>query len=165
MGTKFHPKGINGIPYNCLGKTTTENIGKKLGKLLKTDSCTSATLRGRYARICVQVPLGQPLQNEIMIGTHTQKVVYEGEGILRTHYGKIGHVLNNCPTQSNLPPNNTTTSTGTREEAWNIVSFPKRKKKPSHPTPPTHGAEAGKGPQIPAPAQDTTSRSSANDRE
>ncbi|KAK6789477.1 hypothetical protein RDI58_013277 [Solanum bulbocastanum] len=76
--------------------------------------------------------------------------------MLCIHYGKIGHVLNNCPTQSNLPPNNTTTSieeTGTLEEAWNIVSFPKRKKKPSHPPPPTHGAEAGKGPQIPASAQ------------
>ncbi|KAG5605846.1 hypothetical protein H5410_027338 [Solanum commersonii] len=61
MGTKFHPKGINGIPYNYLGKTTTEKIGKKLGKFLKIDSCTSVTLQGRYARICVQVPLGQPL--------------------------------------------------------------------------------------------------------
>ncbi|KAK4716500.1 hypothetical protein R3W88_014838 [Solanum pinnatisectum] len=134
---------VNYHCYQFYDKIILEKIGKKLGRLC-------------YARICVQVPLGQPLQNEITIGTHTQKVIYEGEGILCTHYGKIGHVLNNCPTQSNLPPNNTTTSTEetrTPEEAWNIVSFSKRKKKPSHPPPPTHGAEAGKGLQIPAPAQ------------
>ncbi|KAK4713629.1 hypothetical protein R3W88_019536 [Solanum pinnatisectum] len=87
------------LPTELYDKEVLEKIGKKLGRLLKIDSCTSATLRGLYARICIQVLIDNPLQNEVQIGTHTQKVVYEGEGIMCTCCGTLGHVLWNCPHQ------------------------------------------------------------------
>uniref|UniRef100_A0A1U7WXE9 Uncharacterized protein LOC104228581 n=1 Tax=Nicotiana sylvestris TaxID=4096 RepID=A0A1U7WXE9_NICSY len=40
-----------------------QKVGNKLGKLLKIDTCTSTTSRGRYARICIEVPLEQPLKS------------------------------------------------------------------------------------------------------
>ncbi|KAH0727379.1 hypothetical protein KY284_003244 [Solanum tuberosum] len=38
-----------------------------IGKLLKVYACTSATLRERYARLCVEVPMDVPVINQIQI--------------------------------------------------------------------------------------------------
>lgn len=73
-----------------------EQGGPKMGRLLKIDSCTSATLQGRYARICIQVPLEVPVKNEITIGSHIKRVVYKGGGIMYIDYGRIGHTVKNC---------------------------------------------------------------------
>nr|XP_033508752.1 uncharacterized protein LOC117273670 [Nicotiana tomentosiformis] len=45
------------LPTEFYDKEILKKVGRKLGKLLKIDSCTSFMLRGRYARICIQVPL------------------------------------------------------------------------------------------------------------
>lgn len=49
--------------YSILSK-----IGSKLGKLVKTDICISATLQGRYARTCIEVFMGVPVNTHIYIG-------------------------------------------------------------------------------------------------
>ncbi|KAH0636156.1 hypothetical protein KY290_036581 [Solanum tuberosum] len=59
------------LPIEFYGREILEKIRKKLGGLLKIDSCTSATLHGRYARICIQVSIGKPLQDDVQIGNHT----------------------------------------------------------------------------------------------
>lgn len=74
-----------------------EKIGSKLGMMLKIDTCTSFTLRERYARACIQVPLGIPLKSHICIGHHKHKVVYEGDGFLFISYGRLGHIKKLCP--------------------------------------------------------------------
>lgn len=51
-----------------------QKIGNMVGRLLKIDACTSATLRGCYARLCVELPLDQP---DILIGSHRQQILYE----------------------------------------------------------------------------------------
>lgn len=48
------------LPTEFYDKTVLERIGSKWGVLLKINTCTSSTLRGRYARICIQVPLETP---------------------------------------------------------------------------------------------------------
>lgn len=45
------------LPTKYYDHQILSNIGSKLGKLIKTDLCTSVTLKGRYARICIEVPL------------------------------------------------------------------------------------------------------------
>lgn len=55
----------------CLPKLPTKfydylvlaKIGKKLEKLFKMDVFTSEALRGRYARIFVEVPIRVPVKN------------------------------------------------------------------------------------------------------
>lgn len=42
-------------------------VGKSIGKLLKIDACKSATLRGWYVRICIQVPMDMPVKDSIVI--------------------------------------------------------------------------------------------------
>lgn len=59
-------------------KNILERVGEKQGAQLKIDTCTLATLRGRYARICIQVPLDTPVKNSFNTGDHVQEVVCEG---------------------------------------------------------------------------------------
>lgn len=58
------------LPIEFNGPQILPNGGEKLGKLVKTIICTSAALRGRYARICVQIPIGIPVKKHITIGNH-----------------------------------------------------------------------------------------------
>ncbi|KAM3200776.1 hypothetical protein P3L10_033139 [Capsicum annuum] len=58
------------LPIEFYDQSILEKIGRKLGALLKIDSCTSAKLRGRYARISVQVPLQFPVKKSITVGSH-----------------------------------------------------------------------------------------------
>ena len=71
-------------------------IGNSIGKLLKIDTCTSATLRGRYARLCVQIPLEEPVTKKIQIGYHIQNIIHEGEGFLCKNCGRLGHTQGGC---------------------------------------------------------------------
>lgn len=69
---------------------------EKLGTLLKIYVCTSATLRGLYARICIQVATDKPIKKEVTIRTYQQKIIYEGECILCTNRGKVGQTYSTC---------------------------------------------------------------------
>lgn len=55
-----------------------QRVGRKIGRLLKIDAYTLATLRGRYAWICVQVPMDTPLKSSFTIDNHKQQLHYEG---------------------------------------------------------------------------------------
>lgn len=102
-----------------------------LGTLLKIDACTSTTLRGRYARICVQVLVDTPLRSEVRIRTHKQKIIYEGDGILCMKCGKIDHTISQSgngqdgtndkiPTKPNPPKKKMERATETNN-GWEIV--------------------------------------------
>lgn len=56
------------LPNKFYDHAILTRIGSKLGKLLKTDICTSATLQGRYARLCIEIPLLIPVKTHIYIG-------------------------------------------------------------------------------------------------
>ncbi|XP_019234667.1 PREDICTED: uncharacterized protein LOC109215103 [Nicotiana attenuata] len=110
-------------------------IGNYIGKLLKVDACTSATLRGRYARLCVELPLDQPVQTSIMIGHHNQPILYEGEGFLCKNCGRLGHSTHSCPYRifpSGQPNGSTTNEASVSKEdtaqEWKTVSFPRKSK-------------------------------------
>ncbi|XP_019229741.1 PREDICTED: uncharacterized protein LOC109210738 [Nicotiana attenuata] len=78
------------LPTEFYDKDILEKVGRKLGKLLKIDQCTSSTRKGRYARICIQVPLETPVETSVIIGDHKQAVIYEGEGTLCTLAAELG---------------------------------------------------------------------------
>lgn len=69
------------------------DVGSKLGQLLKIDTCTSTTTRGRYARICIEVLLERPLKTHRNIGNHRQSLLYKGISILCTSCGHLGHLI------------------------------------------------------------------------
>lgn len=63
----YHPKALH-------------KIGCVLGKPIKLDSNTASGNRGRYARICIDVDIGNPLVPKIQVGNRIQPVVYELQG-------------------------------------------------------------------------------------
>ncbi|GMY18366.1 hypothetical protein FCV25MIE_13605 [Fagus crenata] len=77
-------------------------IGNQLGTLLKVDARTVDGERGRYARLCIQIDLDQPLTPMVRIGDINQRVQYEGVSAICFHCGCVGHKAPNCP--SILPP-------------------------------------------------------------
>lgn len=72
---------LSQLPTKFYDKQIWKRQAKK-GEATEIDACTFVTLSGRYARICVQIPLDTLVRSEVIIGMHKQKVVYEGEGIL-----------------------------------------------------------------------------------
>lgn len=111
-----------------------ERIGMKLGLLLRIDSCTSSTLRGRYAQICIQIPLENPVKKMKTIENHTQTVEYEGVGILCTEYDRVGHTLQNCSSSPNSQKiqalsfsTSLTAEDNPMEYMWKLVNFYKRR--------------------------------------
>ncbi|KAG5632807.1 hypothetical protein H5410_004524 [Solanum commersonii] len=53
-------------------------------------------LRGRYARIFMEVPIGVLVKKTISIGHHRQPLVYEGSDILCLTCRVLGHTKLNC---------------------------------------------------------------------
>ncbi|KAG5622298.1 hypothetical protein H5410_007516 [Solanum commersonii] len=70
--------------------TSPQRIGNQIGTILKIDSVTMNTTRGRYARLCILAPLSKTLPRDILIGIHLQKVQYEPSTPLCTVCGRLG---------------------------------------------------------------------------
>lgn len=100
-----------------------------MGTLLKIDTCTASTTRGRYARLCVQVPLDQPLQHHVYIGCHKQAIHYKGFNLLCTPCGRLGHQLRTYPyshrpsSKSNDQSEPLTRTEATLTPEWKVVQF------------------------------------------
>ena len=73
-------------------------MGNKLGKLLKVDVVTSAAIRGRYARLCIQINMAYPFQYArcVKIGAFWQAIIYENLPMLCYQCGRLGHREVHC---------------------------------------------------------------------
>ncbi|XP_019226389.1 PREDICTED: uncharacterized protein LOC109207843 [Nicotiana attenuata] len=126
------------LPTEFYDESLLKKIGNSIGSLLKIDACTSATLRGRYARLCIQVPLEEPVTTRILIGYHLQQIIYEGEGFLCKLCGRLGHTSSGCSyqeakdlDQSKSIKDGTTTQCLTNHlqtEEWQTVLFNRRRR-------------------------------------
>lgn len=58
------------LPTEFYDEKILSKVGNKIGRLLKVDACTSAVLRGRYAIICVELPLNKQVKPYMWIGSH-----------------------------------------------------------------------------------------------
>ncbi|XP_019227688.1 PREDICTED: uncharacterized protein LOC109208978 [Nicotiana attenuata] len=124
------------LPTEFYDGLILKKIGNSIGKLLKIDACTSSTLRGRYARLCVELPLDQPVQQSILVGSHLQQLVYEGVNFLCKNCGYLGHTATSCtittskitklqdPTAQERGKEVQSPDIATPpEEQWQVVSF------------------------------------------
>ncbi|XP_070042938.1 uncharacterized protein [Nicotiana tomentosiformis] len=50
------------LPTKFYDYDILQKIGNKLGELIRIDTCTSSTLRGKYARLCILAPIEKPLK-------------------------------------------------------------------------------------------------------
>ena len=86
-----------GLPIEFYEPTILKKIGRAIGPVLRIDSYTANGVRGRFARLCVQVNIEQPLINTVKIGKMVQLVQYEGINMLCFACGRLGHRKENCP--------------------------------------------------------------------
>ncbi|KAF3677206.1 hypothetical protein FXO38_03913 [Capsicum annuum] len=108
----------------------------------------STTLRGRYARLCIQIPFDISMPNWIQIGCHRQQIIYEAEGLLSKNCGHLGHTIKECLFKT--PNKDFSVKTSSIEhiqeasnftektmnpkstmQEWQTVQFPKKKKHPT----------------------------------
>ena len=84
------------LPIEFYEPSAILKIGQAIGPVLRIDAHTASNVRGRFARLCVQVNLDKPLINSIQIGKMAQKVQYEGLNSLCFACGHMGHRKESC---------------------------------------------------------------------
>nr|XP_016507425.1 PREDICTED: uncharacterized protein LOC107825104 [Nicotiana tabacum] len=133
------------LPTEFYDSTILQKIGNKIEKLLRIDACTSSALRGRYARLCVEVSMESPVKPFVYIGNYKQQIQYEGENFLYKNCGRLGHnqtqcsvTLQNTNSQKQQVNKITTTQQGVQSDCvtttqqgiqsdWVTVTFNKKK--------------------------------------
>nr|POF16659.1 uncharacterized protein CFP56_73585 [Quercus suber] len=88
---------LNELPIELYETEVLREIGESIGKVLRIDSHTAMEVRGRYARLCIQIDINKLLINSIFIGCFEQVVTYEGIHKLCFSCGRIGHKVEACP--------------------------------------------------------------------
>ncbi|CAI0459640.1 unnamed protein product [Linum tenue] len=84
------------LPIEFINKEAVMKIGEWLGKPVRADRATELGARGKYARLCAEVDLTQPLISNFKIEGTTYLVQYEGLDDLCTHCGTYGKSTKNC---------------------------------------------------------------------
>lgn len=72
-------------------------IGNTVGCTVHIDGTTLAATREKYARICIEVDLAQPLLPFIIILGSLHNIEYEGLFMICFDYGKYGYKVADCP--------------------------------------------------------------------
>ncbi|KAL8166546.1 hypothetical protein V2J09_008045 [Rumex salicifolius] len=72
-------------------------IRSSLGRPVRVDKNTLHAMRGKFARIYVEIDLSKPLQRVIIIKGEQIVVEYEGLGDIYITCGREGHLVNRCP--------------------------------------------------------------------
>ncbi|XP_070008327.1 uncharacterized protein [Nicotiana sylvestris] len=124
------------LPTEFYDGKILQKIGNAIGRLLKVDVCTSTTLRGRYARLCVELPLEIPVQPFLYVGQYKQHIHYERDNFLCTNCGRLGYTKNQCTfikldtmaIKAGTEAQATNSMMEKQEEEWKIVSFSKGKR-------------------------------------
>ncbi|CAA7029676.1 unnamed protein product [Microthlaspi erraticum] len=88
---------LSHLPVNFYHRSILMGIAKGLGKLLRVDQTTLNVERARFARICVEVNLRQPLKGSMMINGERYYVSYEGLTNICSGCEIYGHALHQCP--------------------------------------------------------------------
>lgn len=81
-------------------------LASAVGKPIKVDRNTLKVERGRFARICVEIDLNQPVVGKVWLNGYWYKVSYEGLHIICSNCGCYGHLGRNCkePPPVTTPP-------------------------------------------------------------
>ncbi|CAI0462631.1 unnamed protein product [Linum tenue] len=84
------------LPIEFINKEAVMKIGEWLGRPVRVDRATELGARGKYARVCVEVDLTQPLLSQFKIEGVTYLVQYEGLDDLCTCCGTYGKRAGTC---------------------------------------------------------------------
>ncbi|BFG35690.1 hypothetical protein CerSpe_219640 [Prunus speciosa] len=87
---------VSALQLECFDVWSLKRIGNLVGKLLKIDSLTTSQNRGKFARLCVEIDLTQPLEAFVQINQNWYNIEYEGLPEICFLCGKYGHKREAC---------------------------------------------------------------------
>lgn len=105
---------------------------------MKVDASISASIRGRYARICIQSNLVVSVKTVFTIGGGKQRIIYKGEGVICKSCGHLGHTALSYQTikgfviyKASADSNTISTSPTERDgDEWQTIFFAREKRPP-----------------------------------
>nr|XP_033513303.1 uncharacterized protein LOC117277970 [Nicotiana tomentosiformis] len=112
------------LPTGFYDGKVLKTVDNTVGRLLKVDACTSATLQGRYARLCLELPLNKPMKPFVLIGSHKQQILYKGDKLLCKNCGHLGHSTEQCTNARQQSTNQVTKEKGDKEQGGLIQDRP-----------------------------------------
>lgn len=92
--------GLNLVYYD---ESVLLALASAVGKPIKVDTNTLKVQRGRFARICVEIDLNQPVVGKVWVDGFWYKVSYEGLHIICSNCGCYGHLGRNCKSPPSIP--------------------------------------------------------------
>ncbi|GLU03954.1 hypothetical protein SLE2022_211230 [Rubroshorea leprosula] len=92
---------LHGVPIMCFYETICLYLGSKIGKPIKVDPATLLATRGKFARVCLEVDLSQPLPSSVDLDLESlpQSLIpieFEGLHKICFSYGEFGHTEEHC---------------------------------------------------------------------
>lgn len=92
------------LPLEMFNEKSLMRVGNAIGKTIRVDIMTKEVARGKYARICVELNLSQPLTPKVFVMGKLLSIEYEGLHRICFHCGKYGHDSHVCPLLKPAPP-------------------------------------------------------------
>lgn len=87
---------LPGFAVHLYDKKVLQKLGQLVGTVIKIDSNTASSTRGRFACIVVSITLDKPLVSQFELEGKVQKVEYEGLPVICFSCGRYGHNSNGC---------------------------------------------------------------------
>ncbi|CAN1822060.1 hypothetical protein LINPERHAP1_LOCUS29844 [Linum perenne] len=94
-----YQRAVFGGPW----KVAINRIGNYIGRTVRMDLATSEGARARYARVCVELDLTNPLLEKYMIEDRVFHIVYESLENMCFSCGFYGHKDDGCPSNKPAP--------------------------------------------------------------
>ncbi|XP_019178353.1 PREDICTED: uncharacterized protein LOC109173568 [Ipomoea nil] len=84
------------MPIEYFEEEFLMRLGKGLGKPVKIDLTTGLVAKGKFARICVEIDISQPLMPKYVLDEKEWLIEYEGFHLVCFECGTYGHRQENC---------------------------------------------------------------------
>jgi len=88
---------VSNLPVTFYHQLILMGIAGGLGRPVRVDMTTLNRERGRFARVCVEVDLKEPLKGTVLVNGERYFVSYEGLGHICPTCGIFGHLVSACP--------------------------------------------------------------------
>ncbi|KAK9207991.1 hypothetical protein WN944_000342 [Citrus x changshan-huyou] len=87
---------LPGLAVHLYNRKVLQKLGQLVGNVIKIDSNTASSSRGRFARLALSISLTRPLVSQFELDGKIQKVEYEGLPVICYKCRCYGHNSSNC---------------------------------------------------------------------
>lgn len=84
------------LPMEMFNTAVLTRLGNVLGRTIKVDTTSKDAIRGKFARVCVEMNLNWPLVSTVTVYETVHAVEYEGLYNICFKCGRLGHRMEQC---------------------------------------------------------------------